>query len=90
MSSKTIVVFATSLCYASSLVPESICDFIDKKVRSCIWAKGVQARGWNLVPWKEVTRHKSEGGLGLRSSRLNNVALLGKLVDSLVNDDGKA
>lgn len=70
-------------------LPESTCDYIDKKVRSCIWAKGGQSRGWNLVPWGDVSCPKAEGELGLRSARHNNVALLGKLVDNLLHDHDK-
>lgn len=70
-------------------LPESTCDFIDKKVRSCIWAKDGQSRGWNLVPWGDVSCPKAEGGLGFHSARRNNVALLGKLVDNLLHDHNK-
>lgn len=45
---------------------------------------------WNLVSWREVSRPKVAGGLGLRSARQNNVALLGKLVDNFVNNEDKA
>lgn len=70
-------------------IPEAVCEYIDKRIRACIWAKGCQSRGLNLVPWREVNQRKEEGGLGVRSSRLNNVALLGKLVEELVHDSGK-
>lgn len=36
-----------------------------------------------------MSRPKAEGGLGLRSARLNNVALLGKLVENLLHDHDK-
>lgn len=39
--------------------------------------KGGQSRGWNLVPWKETIRPKADGGLGIRSTRNNNVAMFG-------------
>ncbi|CAH9075229.1 unnamed protein product [Cuscuta europaea] len=61
-----------SLC-----LPESICDYIDKRIRSCIWAKGGHSRGWNLVSWREASCSKMDGGLGVHTTRLNNVALLG-------------
>lgn len=70
-------------------LPESICETIDKRIRSCIWAKGESTRSWNLVPWEEITRPKENGGLGLRSTRLNNIAMLGKLVENLLHDRGK-
>ncbi|XP_057446239.1 uncharacterized protein LOC130738288 [Lotus japonicus] len=70
-------------------LPQTMCDFMDKKIRSCLWAKSTSDRGWSLVPWHAVTQPKEEGGLGLRSARLNNIAMLGTLVDNLLHDGTK-
>ncbi|KAL6544208.1 hypothetical protein OROGR_010705 [Orobanche gracilis] len=70
-------------------LPQSVCDIIDKRIRACIWAKGGHNRGWNLIPWKDITCPKSVGGLGLRSTRANNIAMLGSLVNSMLHDHDK-
>lgn len=38
------------------------------------------------MPWHIVTQPKAHGGLGVRSARENNVAMLGKMVDNLLHD----
>lgn len=43
----------------------------------------------NLVKWSVVTLPKKNGGLGVRTSRLQNVALLGKLVWDLLHHHDK-
>lgn len=70
-------------------LPEAICDHVDKMVRNCIWSKGCSNRSWNLVAWKDITQPKDRGGLGIRSARLNNEALLGKLVESMLHEKDK-
>src|ERR1044072_9064433 len=70
-------------------LPDSICDFIDKKIRNCIWAKGDQIRSWNLVCWDEISCPKINGGLGIRSARNNNLALLGKIVNDMLHGGDK-
>ena len=70
-------------------LPESVCYFVDKKIKSAIWAKGDSNRSWHLVPWKDMICSKAEGGLGLRSTRVNNIAMLGKLIEHLLHDRGK-
>ena len=73
----------------SPWLPESVCEFMDRSIRRCIWAKGDNNQSWNLVAWCEVTCPKSDGGLGIRSARMNNVALLGKLVEDLLQHNDK-
>src|ERR1044072_6453265 len=70
-------------------LPELICDYIDKLSRRCIWAKGDNTRSWNLVSWDKITKPKEQGGIGLRSARANNIALLGRLVDDLIHEPQK-
>lgn len=93
---------SAKLCLAKSVVsslpiyamealslPNSICDYIDKSIRRCIWAKDNSTRSWNLVPWNEIACPKEDGGLGIRITHKNNVALLGKLVEDLLRGDQK-
>lgn len=82
-------VLSSLLVYAMHVVwlLEYVFEYVDKCIRSCIWAKGGQSRGWNLVRLREIVRAKSKGGLGIRSTRNNNVVVLGKLVDNLHGHD---
>ncbi|XP_057426304.1 uncharacterized protein LOC130719710 [Lotus japonicus] len=70
-------------------LPQSVCEFIDKKIRCCLWGKGSNNRGVNLVSWGDITQPKESGGLGLRNTRGNNIALLGKLVHECLHDGTK-
>ena len=42
-----------------------------------------------MVNWKEVTKPKKVGGLGMREARLTNISLLGKLVWALEHHKDK-
>lgn len=53
------------------------------------WGRGDQKRSWCLVNWETLTTPTKVGGLGIRDTRLVNVALLGKLVWSLLHDQDK-
>src|ERR1044072_8183057 len=43
-------VFSSLLVYAMQAlsIPKSVCDYVDKRTKSCIWSKSVNTRGWNL------------------------------------------
>ena len=71
-------------------MPNNLCDSIDTIVRKFIWqSNNSSTRGLHLVNWDIVTLPKKLGGLGIRKARWCNVALLGKLVWSLLHDDSK-
>lgn len=70
-------------------LPESIYNYVDKSIRNCIWSKNGHSRSWNFVRFKDITYPKTMGGLGIRSTRLNNITMLGKLVDDLLHDKGQ-
>lgn len=57
----------------TTLLPLSLCDEIDKKVRRFIWGTGT-----HLVNWDIVTRAKHDGGLNIRRTREMNIAFLAK------------
>lgn len=58
-------------------------------IRRCIWAKGDNTPNWNLVPWCDITCPKMVGGLGIRSARVNNMALLGNLLEDIIRHPHK-
>jgi len=60
-------------------LPRYVCDHLDKTVRSFIW-KGSTNKGMHMVGWEKITKSKKNGGLGVRTARKQNIALLGKLV----------
>ncbi|KAK2410257.1 hypothetical protein QL285_045631 [Trifolium repens] len=66
------------------LCPRSIWDYIDR-VAACFIRKGSDGNGLHMVSWKRMTKHKKNGGLGVRVVRhQKNTALLGKMVWELL------
>ncbi|GKA66800.1 RNA-directed DNA polymerase, eukaryota, reverse transcriptase zinc-binding domain protein, partial [Tanacetum coccineum] len=60
------------------MLPVSICDSIDKLFKNFIWGKSESSSGIASVSWKDVCRPKNQGGLGLKSLRVMNYALMVK------------
>lgn len=58
------------------LLPISVTKQIEKLIRGFIWGGKDAARGKAKVSWKDVCCPKQEGGLGLRSLRCWNKALM--------------
>lgn len=58
---------------------QSICGHVDRLVQNFTW-KGNDEKGLNMVSWKELTKRKKDGGLGVLNSRHHNTTLLGKLI----------
>ncbi|CAL1358445.1 unnamed protein product [Linum trigynum] len=63
----------------ATLLPISICDEIDKRIRGFIWGSTTEARKIHLVHWEGICRKKEDGGLGLRKAHELNLAYLTKL-----------
>lgn len=63
----------------TTLLPEGVCEAIDKKIRSFIWGSTDSKRRAHLVNWDQITQPKNRGGLGLRKARDMNHAFLAKL-----------
>ena len=68
--------------------PKGVCDRIDQLTRNFIWNGCTNTRSINLVNWNTVTKTKQLGGLGIRRARQTNMALIGKLVWRILNDQG--
>lgn len=68
--------------------PQNVCDHLDRISQDFFW-RGTSNRGMNLVKWSVVTLPKKNGGLGVRTSRLQNIALLGKLVWDMLHQPDK-
>lgn len=60
-------------------IPQAICSQKDKLTCNFLW-KGSDEKSINLVGWETIARSKKAGGLGVRISRFENTAMLGKLV----------
>lgn len=57
----------------TNLLPKCVCRKIEQIIRGFIW------KGLHLVRWEKVTKAENEGGLGIRSVRQMNLAILAKL-----------
>lgn len=66
-------------------LPTSTLDQIDKIARYFIWGSSEGNRKQHLVAWESVCKPKREGGLGVRSAKEMNLALLAKLGWRLLN-----
>lgn len=71
------------------LLPNSICNQIDSMIRRFIWGSDGNRRSWYLVNWDTITSPRRYGGQGIRDMKLTNLALLGKLVWSMLHEKNK-
>ncbi|XP_071718721.1 uncharacterized protein [Rutidosis leptorrhynchoides] len=58
------------------LLPDAIMRDIEKLLRGFLWCHGEMKRGKSKVKWSTVCLPKAEGGLGIRSLKMWNVALM--------------
>ncbi|WZZ66780.1 hypothetical protein YC2023_078150 [Brassica napus] len=70
---------------SSIALPVSILEQLDRIARSFIWGSGEGNRKQHMVAWERICKPKREGGLGLRSAKGMNIALLAKLGWRLLN-----
>lgn len=68
------------------LMPKSMWDKLDKVSRSFLWGSSAEKRKQHLVAWDRVCLPKWEGGLGIRSAKDMNKALIAKVGWRLLND----
>nr|KYP54501.1 Transposon TX1 uncharacterized [Cajanus cajan] len=64
-------------------LPNQVCEKLDMLARRFLWS-GQDKRGLHLVKWETSTQRRKDGGLGVRPTRLQNVALIGKQVWDLM------
>jgi hypothetical protein len=57
-------------------LPFSLCDSLEKHSRAFWWGAGRGKRKVHWLPWQQLTKPKSYGGLGFESMRFFNQALL--------------
>ncbi|GLT30193.1 hypothetical protein SLA2020_050080 [Shorea laevis] len=69
----------------SVLLPNSVCEAIDRLNRNFLWGSDV-ANKPHLVGWNTVCLPRDYGGLGIRSARDNNRALVAKLGWKLLSE----
>ncbi|XP_071705361.1 uncharacterized protein [Rutidosis leptorrhynchoides] len=67
------------------VLPDAIIHDIEKSVRGFLWCKGDLKRGKAKVSWKNVCLPKEEGGLGIKSLKAWNLALMSYHIWCLLN-----
>ncbi|CAA7029674.1 unnamed protein product [Microthlaspi erraticum] len=72
---------------SSVMLPQSTLSSLDKISRSFLWGSSVEKKKQHLLSWKRVCRPKREGGLGIRSSKDMNLALVVKVGWRLLQDE---
>lgn len=72
-----------------NILPQNVCNKVDKLVRSFVSVGDGNTRTWNRVKWETITSPRKFGGLAIRRKHLTNISLVGKLVWSLQHDEHK-
>ncbi|KAL8140429.1 LOW QUALITY PROTEIN: hypothetical protein V2J09_006450 [Rumex salicifolius] len=70
---------------ASFALPRSICDRLDRVTQNFIWGSFGDERRMHLLPWEEICKPRSLGGLGLKRMKEFNLAMIGKLAWRFAN-----
>ncbi|XP_057808963.1 uncharacterized mitochondrial protein AtMg00310-like [Salvia miltiorrhiza] len=84
---KAVVQEIPSYCMAIFSLPTSLTDEMERLMNSFSWSnKGGSSRGINWMKWDRICVDKKLGGLGFRSLQLLNLALLGKMGWTLLED----
>jgi len=85
---KAVLTSLSTYCMQIQWFPQYACDTLDKGVRNFIW-HGMNDHAMHMVRWNKIIQPRNKGGLGIRTARLQNTALLGKLVWSLLQSEDK-
>lgn len=68
-------------CFTLLQAPASFHNKVDALLRHFLWQGGrIERKKYNLISWKQVIQPHDKGGLGIRSSKLLNLAFSGKVV----------
>ncbi|CAL1393436.1 unnamed protein product [Linum trigynum] len=62
----------------TEMLPMNVCRSLDRINRSFIWGDTEEKKKLHLVPWERLLLPKQSGGLGIRSTREVNLAMLAK------------
>ncbi|CAL1353205.1 unnamed protein product [Linum trigynum] len=62
----------------TEMLPMNVCRSLDQINRSFIWGETDEKQKLHLVPWQRLLAPKQNGGLGIRSTREVNLAMLAK------------
>ncbi|GJX07043.1 RNA-directed DNA polymerase, eukaryota, reverse transcriptase zinc-binding domain protein [Tanacetum coccineum] len=80
------VLSSLNVYWASMFVlPNHICSSIDKIFKDFLWSSDEGRKGFSSIAWKDVCRPKSQGGLGLRTTKMMNESLMIKYLWNLVS-----
>lgn len=60
------------------LIPMEVCDRIEKSVNAFWWGNGITNKGIRWMSWERLCTVKEVGGLGFKSLRIFNIAMLAK------------
>ncbi|GJY37651.1 hypothetical protein Tco_0424015 [Tanacetum coccineum] len=67
------------------ILPKFISNEIEKLMRGFLWCHGKSPKGKAKVKWKDVCCLKDQGGLGIKSLHVWNVALMSKHIWNIVS-----
>ncbi|XP_074288270.1 uncharacterized protein LOC141613436 [Silene latifolia] len=79
---RSVVEFMASLF----VLPKGILAKVEATCRNFLWDNCADYHRVPLVAWDTVCRPKAEGGLGIKNLEMMNKALIGKLVNWIVED----
>lgn len=60
------------------ILPDGLCAEIDSMMANFFWSGDDFRRGLHWVNWKQMCRHKYDGGLGFRDFKAFNLSLVEK------------
>lgn len=63
---------------SAAYLPDDLCDSIEKMMNSFLWKSSAYSKGLKWMAWENMTHAKEAGGLGLRTLRDFNLAMLAK------------
>ena len=68
------------------LIPQEVCDRIEKRINSFWWGSGQSNKGVKWMSWERLCDAKEAGGLGFKKLRTFNVAMIAKQAWRIINN----